>query len=122
MRDERALRQVRPIAIREMANLHGSPTAYQFLGPLNECYDMVIDSVMARAIGLAVADYFAAIPYLAEAPHSLGYCEVLSLRERIHLRKGVSLWHPRKHTREPCSKTIPYHCYLVISLLNPSLY
>lgn len=85
VRDERAPRQVRPFTVREVANLHGFPSAYQFLGPLNERYDMVIDSVMplmARAIGLAATDYFAAISHLAEPPRSLGYREVLSLRER----------------------------------------
>ena len=60
-------------------------SAYQFLGLLNERYDMVIDSVMplmARAIGLAVTDYSAAISHLAEPPRSLGYREVLSLHGR----------------------------------------
>ena len=85
VRDERAPKHVRPFTVREVANLHGFPESYQFLGPLNETYDMVIDSVMplmARAIGLALHDYFAAIDELAEQPQSLGYREVLSARQK----------------------------------------
>jgi hypothetical protein len=85
VRDERAPRKVRPFSVREVANLHGFPPTYQFLGPLNETYDMVIDSVMplmARAIGLALNDYLAALTALAEPPRSLGYREVLSPRQK----------------------------------------
>jgi DNA (cytosine-5)-methyltransferase 1 len=85
VRDERAPKKVRPFSVREVANLHGFPASYRFLGPLNECYDMVVDSVMplmARAIGLAVNDHFAAIPHLVDPPSSLGYREVLSPRQR----------------------------------------
>jgi DNA (cytosine-5)-methyltransferase 1 len=85
VRDMRAPQQVRPFTVREVANLHGFPPTYHFLGPLNERYDMVIDSVMppmAHAIGLALDAYFEAIPALAEVPRSLGYREMLSPHQK----------------------------------------
>ncbi|HEU5374136.1 MAG TPA: DNA cytosine methyltransferase [Ktedonobacteraceae bacterium] len=85
VRDERAPRKVRPFTVREVGNLHGFPPDYQFIGPLGERYDMAVDSVMpfmARAIGLALDDYLAFIPQLAEPPQSLGYREVLSPRQK----------------------------------------
>jgi DNA (cytosine-5)-methyltransferase 1 len=87
VRDERAPRKVRPFTVREVANLHGFPRDYQFVGPLNESYDMIVDSVMcfmARAIGLALDDYLAFIPHLADPPQSLGHREVLSPRQKRH--------------------------------------
>jgi DNA (cytosine-5)-methyltransferase 1 len=83
VRDERAPKNVRPFSLREVANLHGFPPTYHFVGPMNETMDMVIDSVMplmARAIGLAINDYLDAVPALAEPPKTLGYHEVLSPR------------------------------------------
>lgn len=75
VQDERCPRGVRPFSVREVASLHGFEKEYQFLGPLGECYDMVVDSVMppvAHAIGLAANDYFASLSRLAEVPHALG--------------------------------------------------
>ena len=85
VRDKRAPRGVRPFTVREVANLHGFPQPYQFIGSLNETYDMVVDSVMplmAYVIGKAVIDYLTAIPHLAEKPLPLGHREVLSSRQR----------------------------------------
>jgi DNA (cytosine-5)-methyltransferase 1 len=87
VRDERAPKKVRPFTVREVANLHGFPASYRFLGPLNESYDMVVDSVMplmARAIGLAVNDYLATLSTLAEPPTSLGYREIHAPRQKRH--------------------------------------
>jgi DNA (cytosine-5)-methyltransferase 1 len=56
VRDSRAPRGIRHFTVREVANLHGFPKFYQFIGSLNETYDMVVDSVMpfmAYAIGRA---------------------------------------------------------------------
>jgi DNA (cytosine-5)-methyltransferase 1 len=83
--DARYPRGVRPFTVREIANLHGFPPSYQFLGPLGEAYDMVVDSVMppvARAVGLAANDYFQAIDRLADVPEPQGYREVPSPRRR----------------------------------------
>lgn len=81
--------------MREIANLHGFPPSYCFLGPLNERYDIVIDSVMphmARAIGLAINDYLAALTALAEPPRSLGYREVLSPnRKRQQMEESLTI-------------------------------
>ncbi len=97
VRDERAPRKVRPFSLREVANLHGFPAAYQFIGPMNETIDMVVDSVMpfmAQTIGLAVNDYFAAIPCFAEPPCSLGYREVLSPRsKRQQMEEALAIVH-----------------------------
>lgn len=85
VRDERAPKGVRPFSLREVANLAGFPPWYQFIGPVGETYDMVVDCVMplmAQAIGAAVNNYFAAIPELAEVPGSLGYREVRSDRQK----------------------------------------
>jgi site-specific DNA-cytosine methylase len=88
VRDPRAPRGVRPFTVREVANLHGfprQPIPYQFIGGLNETYDMVIDSVMppvAEALGRALTDYLAAIPRLAQTPKPLGYRQVLSSRQK----------------------------------------
>jgi hypothetical protein len=57
------------------------------LFPLNESYDMVVDSVMpliARAIGLAVNDYLATLSALAEPPTSLGYREIHAPWQKRH--------------------------------------
>jgi DNA (cytosine-5)-methyltransferase 1 len=83
--DPRYPRGVRPFTVREVANLHGFDPSYQFIGPLGEGYDMVIDSVMptvAHAIGLAANDYFRSIPCLADVPRALGHREVISERRR----------------------------------------
>jgi C-5 cytosine-specific DNA methylase len=85
VRDERAPQGVRPFSLREVANLAGFPSSFQFIGPVGETYDMVVDCVMpsmAQAIGTAVNDYFAAISQLAETPRSLGHREVQSARQR----------------------------------------
>jgi DNA (cytosine-5)-methyltransferase 1 len=85
VRDPRAPRGVRPFSVREVANLHGFPKAYQFVGPLGESLDMVVDSVMplmAYALGRAIHAYFEAIPYLADVPKPLGHCEIPSARQR----------------------------------------
>lgn len=83
--DQRAPRGLRPFTVRETANLHGFPKDYQFLGPLGETYDMVVDSVMplmAYAIGKAISAYFSSLHHLAEVPQALGYREVKSDRQK----------------------------------------
>ncbi|GCE46286.1 DNA (cytosine-5)-methyltransferase 1 [Thermosporothrix hazakensis] len=85
IKDPRCPRGVRPFSVREVSNLHGFPASYQFLGPLGEAYDMVIDAVMppvAQAIGMALRDSFQAIERLADVPRSLGYRDMASPRER----------------------------------------
>jgi DNA (cytosine-5)-methyltransferase 1 len=85
VRDQRAPRGVRPFSVREVANLHGFPKSYQFVGPLGESLDMVVDSVMplmAYALGKATCAYFEAIASLAEVPQPLGYRELPSSRKR----------------------------------------
>ena len=93
--DPRAPRGVRPFTVREVANLHGFHHDYQFLGSLNERYDMVVDSVMplmARAIGLAINDYLASIPALADRPSSLGYRELISpQRKRQQMEEALTI-------------------------------
>lgn len=92
VQDERAPRKVRPFTVREVANLHGFPPLYPFLGPLNESYDMVVDSVMppmAHAIGLAVNDYFAAISRLADIPQSLGCSDGPSLHAQLNEARAI---------------------------------
>ena len=83
--DPRCPRGIRPFHLREVANLHGFPKAYQFVGPLGESLDMVVDSVMplmAYALGKAMCDYFEAIPHLADVPQPLGHREIPSTREQ----------------------------------------
>ncbi len=95
--DPRCPRGVRPFHLREVANLHGFPKAYQFVGPLGESLDMVVDSVMplmAYALGRAVRDYFEAIPHLADVPQPLGHREILSTREQQRqLEEALSILH-----------------------------
>jgi len=96
IQDARCPRGVRPFSVREVANLHGFPShpaPYQFYGPLNERYDMLIDSVLppvAYVLGQAANDYFAAIPSLADPPRSLGYRELLSNRHARELDASVA--------------------------------
>ena len=85
VRDQRAPRGVRPFSVREVANLHGFPKSYEFVGPLGESLDMVVDSVMplmAYALGKATRAYFEMIPCLADVPRPLGHREIPSTRER----------------------------------------
>jgi DNA (cytosine-5)-methyltransferase 1 len=85
VRDERALRGVRPFHVREVANLHGFPQSYRLVGSERQTMGMVIDSVMplmAYALGKATMSYFEAIPHLAAVPRPLGHRELLSERER----------------------------------------
>ena len=84
VRDPRAPRGVRPFTVREVANLHGFPQSYQFIGNLGERYDMVVDSVMplmAYAIGRALVDYLESIPHLAQKPLPLGHREIISAKQ-----------------------------------------
>jgi DNA (cytosine-5)-methyltransferase 1 len=74
---------VRPFSVREVARLHGFPESFHFAGSLNSQYAQIIDSVMvpvAQAVGLALNDYFAAIPGLAEQPKPHGHRVVVSPR------------------------------------------
>jgi DNA (cytosine-5)-methyltransferase 1 len=85
VRDQRTPRGVRPFSVREVANLHGFPKSYQFVGPLGESLDMVVDSVMplmAYALGKVTRAYFETIPYLAEVPKPLGHSEIPSMHKR----------------------------------------
>jgi hypothetical protein len=83
--DGRCPRGVRPFSVREVANLHGFPKTYEFVGPLGESLDMVVDSVMPLmfyALAGAIRSYFEAIPRLADVPKRLGHREILSAREQ----------------------------------------
>jgi site-specific DNA-cytosine methylase len=83
--DERAPRGVRPFHAREVANLHGFPKAYQFVGSERQRMGMIVDSVMplmAYALAGAVRSYFEAIPRLSEVPQPSGHREIPSTRER----------------------------------------
>ncbi|MBO0783442.1 MAG: DNA cytosine methyltransferase, partial [Ktedonobacteraceae bacterium] len=67
---------VRPFSVREVARLHGFPESFQWRGSINSQYAQIIDSVMvpvAHAIGLALHDYFSAIPAMAPQPKPHGH-------------------------------------------------
>ena len=96
VRDPRTPRGVRPFSVREVANLHGFPRSYQFVGPLGESLDMVVDSVMplmAYALGRATRAYFEAIPRLADVPQPLGHREIPSARGRQQLEEALEIMH-----------------------------
>jgi DNA (cytosine-5)-methyltransferase 1 len=97
VRDQRAPRGIRPFSVREVANLHGFPKAYQFVGPLGESLDMVVDSVMppmAYALAQAVRRYFEAIPQLAEVPQPLGHREIPSAcQQQEQLKEALQILH-----------------------------
>jgi site-specific DNA-cytosine methylase len=85
VQDERCPRGVRPFSLREVANLHGFPQSYQFVGPLGESLDMVVDSVMppmAYALAQSVRAYLETIPHLADIPRPLGHREISSSHQR----------------------------------------
>ncbi len=97
VRDQRAPRGIRPFSVREVANLHGFPKGYQFVGPLGESLDMVVDSVMppmAYALAQAVRSYFEAIPQFAEVPQPLGHREIPSARQQQEqLKEALQILH-----------------------------
>jgi DNA (cytosine-5)-methyltransferase 1 len=83
--DERAPRGVRPFHAREVANLHGFPRSYQFVGSERQIMGMIVDSVMplmAYALAGAIRAYFEAIPSVAEVPKPLGHRGIPSMRQR----------------------------------------
>ncbi len=76
---------VRPFSVSEVARLHGFPEGFQFKGSLTSQYAQIIDAVMppmAEALGLALNDYFAAIPSLATQPKAKGHRQVISARNK----------------------------------------
>ncbi len=95
VRDQRAPRGVRPFHVREVANLHGFPRSYQFVGPESQTMGMVVDLVMplmAYALAQSVRSYFDAIPCLAEVPKPLGYREIPSMRKR-QVEEALEIMH-----------------------------